>query len=82
MQLTASLFKMRTQAALLLTFASVAFGAGQAFLQAESYDSGLFTPYEDLHALSAYEYTTLRHPYFPAHSVRVKESRVCDGEVR
>ena len=82
MQLTGSLFKMPIYAALLLPFVSAAFGAGQTFLQAESYDSGLFTPYEDLHALSAHEYTTLRHPYFPVHSVRVKESRVCDDEVR
>ncbi|KAI0720036.1 serine carboxypeptidase [Cerioporus squamosus] len=46
------------------------------------YDAGLFTPFEDLHALSATEYTVLQHPSFPAHSVRIKESHFCDGEVR
>ncbi|KAH9927150.1 serine carboxypeptidase [Epithele typhae] len=57
-------------------------GLSQFPLSSEQYDAGLFTPYEDLHALSALEYTTLRHPGFPAHSVRIKESRICDGEVR
>ncbi|KAI0737546.1 serine carboxypeptidase [Daedaleopsis nitida] len=46
------------------------------------YDSGLFTPYEDLHAVSSSKYTTLQHPNFPSHSVRIKESHFCDGEAR
>ncbi|KAI0744981.1 serine carboxypeptidase [Earliella scabrosa] len=44
------------------------------------YDEGLFNPVEDLSSLSALEYTTLRHPNFLAHSVRIKQSRFCDGE--
>lgn len=47
------------------------------------YDTGLFTPLEDLGALSASEYTTrLVHPAFPRHSVRVKQSHFCDETVR
>ena len=46
------------------------------------YDGGLFTPVEDLHALSATQYTTLQHPNFPTHSVRIKQSHFCDGEVQ
>ena len=61
---------------------AVSVAYSQLPLHPEQYDAGLFTPLEDLHALSAFEYTTLRHPKFPAHSVRIKESRVCDGEVR
>ena len=45
------------------------------------YDAGLFTPFEDLHALSSEGFSTLRHPAFPRHSVRVKKSRFCDGSV-
>ncbi|KAI0673817.1 serine carboxypeptidase [Trametes maxima] len=47
-----------------------------------TYDAGLFTPISDLHALTVSEYTTLKHPSFPKHSVRIKESRFCDGGVR
>ncbi|TFK77895.1 alpha/beta-hydrolase, partial [Polyporus arcularius HHB13444] len=47
-----------------------------------SYDAGLFTPIEDLHTLSASQYTTLRHPSVPHHSVRIKQSRFCDGEAQ
>ena len=47
-----------------------------------TYDSGLFTPFGDLSALSATEYTTLVHPAFPLHSVRIKPSSFCDGTVR
>ena len=60
----------------------VALGTAQVLLHPEQYDAGLFTPFEDLRALSSLEYTTLRHPQFPAHSVRIKESRICDGDVR
>lgn len=45
------------------------------------YDAGLFTPFGDLHALSSEGFSTLRHPAFPRHSVRVKKSRFCDGSV-
>ena len=57
-------------------------GAVQPPQHAQQYNSGLFSQYEDLQTLSAREYTTLRHPHFPGHSVRVKESRFCDGQVR
>ncbi|KAI0368897.1 serine carboxypeptidase [Pilatotrama ljubarskyi] len=46
------------------------------------YDAGLFTPVSDLYTISAEEYTTLTHPKFPRHSVRIKESQFCDGGVR
>ncbi|RPD60753.1 alpha/beta-hydrolase [Lentinus tigrinus ALCF2SS1-6] len=36
----------------------------------------------DLHTLSASGYTTLQHPKFPAHSVRIKKSHFCEGEVQ
>lgn len=75
--------KMRVACLLGLLVAPIVSAAyGQLPLQSEQYDAGLFTPLEDLHALSALEYTALRHPKFPAYSVRIKESRVCDGEVR
>ena len=48
----------------------------------KAYDEGLFTPFEDLHALSSSKFTTLSHPAFPLHNVRVKESNFCDGNVR
>ncbi|RDX51142.1 serine carboxypeptidase [Lentinus brumalis] len=47
-----------------------------------SYDAGLFTPIENLHTLSASQYTTLRHPSIPHYSVRIKQSRFCDGEAQ
>ncbi|TFY57968.1 hypothetical protein EVJ58_g6707 [Rhodofomes roseus] len=46
-----------------------------------SYDTGLFTPFEDLNALSASEFTVLHHPAFPRHGVRIKKSDFCDGSV-
>ncbi|KAJ3001129.1 hypothetical protein NUW54_g6626 [Trametes sanguinea] len=58
----------------------------QAVLSSESafssYDEGLFTPLGDLSALSTDDFTRLDHPAFPRHSVRVKESRFCDGDAR
>lgn len=65
----------------ILGLVALAWGVQQP-LSASSYDAGLFSPFEDLHALSASEYTTLRHPNFPAHSVRIKDSQFCDGDVR
>ncbi|KAH9915468.1 serine carboxypeptidase [Epithele typhae] len=47
-----------------------------------SYDEGLFTPLEDLGALSSSQFTTLRHPAMPYHSIRIKESRFCDTGVK
>ena len=56
--------------------------AAQQAFSASQYDDGLFTPLEDLHALSASSYTILQHPKFPAYSVRIKESHFCDGSAR
>ncbi|TCD62999.1 hypothetical protein EIP91_006091, partial [Steccherinum ochraceum] len=48
----------------------------------EGYDSGLFSPFEDLKLLSTSEFTTLGHPAFPKYSVRIKKSTdFCDGTV-
>ena len=48
-----------------------------------TYDSGLISPIEDLGALSAAEYTTLLHPAYPQHSVRIKQTTgFCDDTVR
>ncbi|KAF6758881.1 serine carboxypeptidase, partial [Ephemerocybe angulata] len=47
-----------------------------------SYDSGLFTPVEDLSILSETQFTTLEHPAFPKHSVRIKKSNFCDETVK
>ena len=72
---------MRLSDALLLSFAALVRAVQQPFGGA-AYDAGLFTPFEDLHALSTSAYATLQHPNFPAYSVRIKESRFCDGEVQ
>ena len=43
------------------------------------YDDGLFTPAEDLSALSTDSFTTLGHPFFPNYSVRIKQTTFdCD----
>ncbi|KAM5543859.1 hypothetical protein V8D89_002476 [Ganoderma adspersum] len=55
------------------------FGGQNAF---SAYDDGLFTPLGDLSALSSTEFTTLSHPAFSRHKVRVKQSHFCDGSVR
>lgn len=41
---------------------------------AAPYDDGLFTPVEDLSALSTDSFTTLGHPFFPNYSVRIKKT--------
>ncbi|EIW56060.1 serine carboxypeptidase [Trametes versicolor FP-101664 SS1] len=46
------------------------------------YNAGMFTPVGELGALTASEFTTLAHPAFPRHSVRVKQSHFCDESVR
>ncbi|KAI0756370.1 serine carboxypeptidase [Daedaleopsis nitida] len=69
----------------LLALVAIVRGAQYPFAQPASsapYDDGLFTPLEDLHALSASEHTTLRHPNFPAYGVRIKKSHFCDGETQ
>jgi len=47
----------------------------------DKFDAGLFSPLGDLNALSVSGFTTLSHPAFPKHSVRVKKSHFCDGKV-
>ncbi len=46
-----------------------------------AYDDGFFTPFESLSSLSHAEFTTLQHPLYPRHSVRIKKSDFCDGTV-
>jgi hypothetical protein len=48
----------------------------------QSYDTGLFTPPESLEFLSESQFSTLGHPLFPNHSVRIKKIRFYDGTVR
>lgn len=45
-------------------------------------DLGFFTPMESLSYLSEQEFTTLKHPIFPNHNVRIKKSNFCDSNVR
>ncbi|KAJ3571869.1 hypothetical protein NP233_g3480 [Leucocoprinus birnbaumii] len=46
------------------------------------YNAGLFTPLEDLSLVSSHTYTTLSHPAFPRHSVRIKKTHeFCDPTV-
>ncbi|KAF9444146.1 alpha/beta-hydrolase [Macrolepiota fuliginosa MF-IS2] len=53
-------------------------GPGHLF----TYDDGLFSPLEDLSFVSSEVHTTLTHPGFPKHSVRIKKSHVfCDETV-
>jgi len=51
------------------------------FRSSSQYDDGLFSPVEDLAALSGTHFTTLKHPLFPNHGVRIKKSNFCDGTV-
>ncbi|KAF8168542.1 serine carboxypeptidase [Crassisporium funariophilum] len=48
----------------------------------DSYDDGLFTPFESFSKLSHSEFTTLVHPFFPHYGVRVKKSQFCDDTVQ
>ena len=41
-----------------------------------------FRPPDKLASLHVAEFTTLAHPKFPEHSVRIKKSRFCDGGVQ
>ncbi|KAJ6588009.1 serine carboxypeptidase [Mycena capillaripes] len=49
--------------------------------QASAYDEGLFTPMEDMNALSSTTFSVLNHPAFPKYNVRIKKSAVCDDPV-
>ncbi|KAJ7139206.1 Alpha/Beta hydrolase protein [Mycena epipterygia] len=47
-----------------------------------AYDEGLFTPMEDMNALSEDEFTVLGHPALPNYDVRIKKSAFCDDTVK
>ena len=47
-----------------------------------AYDEGLFTPLEDLSALSGSDFTHMSHPIFPRYAVRIKKTKFCDGTVK
>ncbi|KAJ7050430.1 serine carboxypeptidase [Mycena amicta] len=66
---------------LLHTLATVV-SASQTVFKASQYDDGLFTPMEDMNALSASEFTVLSHPVFPNYNVRIKKSPFCDETVK
>ncbi|KAJ7250136.1 serine carboxypeptidase [Mycena haematopus] len=46
-----------------------------------AYDEGLFTPMEDMNALSETSFSVLSHPVFPNYNVRIKKSSFCDDTV-
>ena len=58
------------------------FASAQVLFQQQPYDAGLFTPFENLSALSETESTSLSHPFFPSYGVRVKKTKFCDGAVK
>ncbi|KAF8234840.1 alpha/beta-hydrolase [Tricholoma matsutake] len=72
---------------------TTAFAAGQGqeylsnhryqsnILPGQSYDAGLFTPFESMELLSDSQFSTLVHPVFPHHSVRIKKTQFCDETV-
>ncbi|KAJ7086299.1 Alpha/Beta hydrolase protein [Mycena crocata] len=47
-----------------------------------AYDDGLFSPMEDMNALSETEFSVLSHPVFPNYNVRIKKSPFCDDTVK
>jgi hypothetical protein len=48
-----------------------------------AYDDGLFSPVvESLGELRDDAFTTLRHPVYPNHGVRIKKSQFCDEGVK
>ncbi|KAJ7612594.1 serine carboxypeptidase [Roridomyces roridus] len=51
------------------------------YLRVAAYDDGLFTPVEDLSALSETQFSVLGHPAFPNYNVRIKKSAFCDETV-
>ena len=49
----------------------------------QTYDTGLFAPLESLDLVSSDTFTVLSHPFFPKHSVRIKQlSGFCDTIAR
>ncbi|KAJ6531658.1 serine carboxypeptidase [Mycena vulgaris] len=55
---------------------------GPGIPRVSAYDDGLFTPMEDMNALSENEFTILMHPVFPNYNVRIKKSAFCDDTVK
>ncbi|KAJ7039097.1 serine carboxypeptidase [Mycena alexandri] len=48
----------------------------------DKYDEGLFTPLGNLSLLSETQFTSLKHPVYPHHGVRIKKTSFCDESVR
>ena len=49
----------------------------------QTYDTGLFAPLESLDLVPSDTFTVLSHPFFPKHSVRIKQlSGFCDTTAR
>ena len=61
---------------------STSAGHASINLNQASYDDGLFTPLEDLNVLSESRYTTVRHPLYPNHNVRIKKTQFCEATVQ
>ncbi|KAJ7630217.1 serine carboxypeptidase [Roridomyces roridus] len=72
---------MSIWALLLLQVLSVLASTYQATFRAPAYDDGLFTPMENLSALSETDFSVLGHPAFPNYNVRIKKSAFCDETV-
>lgn len=72
--------------AVVLPFLRLASSHEQVFLnlKAAPYDSNLLTPIKDIRALDTSEYTTLIHPSFPYHTVRIRQNGAsfCDDSVK
>lgn len=83
MKFAASLIGALSLGALAVSAAQHPFRVDQSKgpLAAESYDTGLFVPLDDLETLSTSQFTTLSHPAFPNYDVRIKKSDFCDGGV-
>ncbi|KAF8188264.1 serine carboxypeptidase [Mycena galopus ATCC 62051] len=47
-----------------------------------AYDEGLFSPMEDMNALSETAFSVMSHPVFPNYNVRIKKSSFCDDTVK
>lgn len=56
--------------------------SASAQVKTASYDDGLFSPIGSLSSISETGFTTLGHPFFPRHSVRLKKTKFCDGTVK
>lgn len=71
---------------------AVLFGIGSSVVASQlplnskfqTYDTGLLNQVDDIRALSSNGFTTLRHPMYPRHSVRIKQNGAesCDNSVK